>query len=167
MSFVLYPDPVLQQQARRAATVTADLLAVGERLLATAQEVKAYGLAAAHIGVAAPVIVLNVAPVSPVSEYLLLFNPQISAASEESTDGTEASFSLPGVQVSLSRPVWVDVAFDDFKGQARSLHFEDFVARCACHEIDQMNGIFFLSRLSKLKRDMALKRYRKSRMGRF
>ena len=163
MTFALYPDPVLTKKSIFPNAVTDDLLAVGERLLAAAHESKAFGLAAAHIGIAAPVIVLNVTPNAPAPEYLVLFNPQIAAASQDSAEDTEASVSLPGVQVSLPRPVWVDVAFDDFKGQARLLHFEDFVARCACHEIDQVNGIFFLSRLSKLKRDMVLKKYRKMR----
>jgi peptide deformylase len=164
VTFVLYPDPVLQQKAQ-SAVVTADLLAAGERLLLAARQSRAYGLAAAHIGEAAPVIVLNVTPEASEPDYLLLFNPRIEAAAEEREAGDEASVSLPGVQVRLPRPVWVDVAFDDFKGQARSLHFESFLARCVCHEIDQMNGIFFLSHLSKLKRDMALRKYRKTHNG--
>lgn len=94
--------------------------------------------------------------------YRLLFNPRIVAASETVTKGEEGSVSLPGVRVEIDRPIWVDIAYMDGEGAGRSARFEGFLARVAIHEIEQMQGIFFLSRISRLKREMALKRARKS-----
>jgi peptide deformylase len=162
MSFILYPDERLNQPAP-ATALTPDVLAVGEQLLQSARESRAYGLAGAHIGETVPVIVLNVTPDVPHPEYLLLFNPRVTAVSDDTETGREASVSLPGIEVMIERPVWADIAFEDFKGQSRALQFEGFLARCALHEIDQVNGIFFLNHLSKLKRGMALKKYAKSR----
>jgi peptide deformylase len=159
MMFVAYPDPRLSQKAEPVRPLTPEILAIGDRLLQAARASKAYGLAGAHIGEVVPVVVLNVSPDVAEPEYLVLYNPRVNAVSPELQAGPEASVSLPGIQVSIERPVWADIAFEDFKGQPRTLQFEGFVARCALHEIDQVNGIFFLSCLSKLKRDMALKKY--------
>ena len=75
--------------------------------------------------------------------------------------GGEASVSLPGVEVDIERAAWADIAFDDAEGQRHEERVEGFVARCALHEIEQMNGRFFLMNLSRLKRDMLLKKLRK------
>ena len=129
-------------------------------MLAAAQEAKAYGIAAAHIGVVAPVVVVS-GETEP-REYRLLFNPRIVAAADILAKGEEGSVSLPGVRVEIERPVWVEVAFQDADGAEQHTRLDGLAARVAVHEIEQMQGIFFLSRLSRIKREMALKRARKS-----
>ena len=164
MIFVLHPHAALASAAA-AAPVDARLLAVGERLLAAATEARAHGLAAAHIGEVAPVIVINMAPDQIEPAYQLLYNPRVVDAAEETAAGGEASVSLPGVEVEIERPVWAEIAYEDAAGVARTERLEGFVVRCALHEIEQMNGRFFLANLSRLKRDMALKKYAKRRQG--
>jgi peptide deformylase len=161
---VLYPHPALATKAS-PAVVDARLIGVGERLRTAAATAKAYGLAAAHIGEIEPIVVLNVAPGEPDPNYVLYFNPRVTAASAETEAGREASVSLPGVEVEIVRPVWAEIAFDDIAGTAHTQRFEGFVARCALHEIEQMEGRYFLSNLSRLKRDMALKKAAKRRPG--
>jgi peptide deformylase len=90
----------------------------------------------------------------------LLYNPRVVAA-EETAAGEEGSVSLPGARVSIDRPVWADIAWMDETGAAHAERFTGFLARVAIHEIEQMQGIFFLDRLSRLKREMALKKARK------
>jgi peptide deformylase len=163
--FVLYPDERLAEQASQAP-VDAALLEVGRRLKAAAVDASAYGLAAAHIGEVSPVVIINTAPGQAQRADLLLFNPRVVAVAPVEEAGSEGSVSLPGIQVQIERPVWAEIAFDDETGAAQTRRFESFVARCALHEIEQMNGRFFLSRLSRLKREAALKKYRKlSRAG--
>ena len=164
MAFVLYPHAALATPAP-PAPVDAALRAVGERLLAAAETAAAYGLAAAHIGEPAPVIVLNLTADHPPASYLLLFNPSIVAVATETAPGKEASVSLPGAEVEIDRPVWAEIGYEDETGAARTMRLEGFVARCALHEIEQMNGRFFLANLSRLKRDMALKKSQKRRQG--
>jgi len=132
---------------------------VGERLLAEARAAKAYGLAAAHLGDVAPVVVISSDPEA--GDYLVLYNPQVVAMAGESEKGEDGSVSLPGVRVEIDRPIWVEVAFMDADGAARTTRFERFAARVALHEIEQMQGIFFLQRLSRLKRERALKKAKK------
>ena len=135
--------------------------ATGERLLAAAVDAKAYGLAAAHIGEVAPVIVVTAAENPEPTDYGLLFNPRIVAVAETTEKGEEGSVSLPGARVEIARPVWADIAFMDAQGVPRTRRFGGFAARVVLHEIEQMQGVFFLDRLSRLRRDMALKRARK------
>ena len=92
----------------------------------------------------------------------LLFNPRVLAVADLHEKGEEGSVSLPGVRVEIARPVWVDLAFMDAAGTTAQRRFEGFAARVALHEIEQMQGIFFLDRVSRLKRDMALKKARKA-----
>ena len=135
------------------------LLATGARLLAAAEAAKAYGLAAAHIGEIAPVVVIS-EDVEP-RDYLLLYNPRVVAVSDTVEKGEEGSVSLPGARVQIERPAWAEIAFMDETGARQSRRFEGFLARVALHEIDQMQGVFFLDGLSRLKREMALKKARK------
>lgn len=132
---------------------------MGERLLAAAQEARAYGLAGVHIGEVEPVVVVSGDPTG--GDYLLLFNPAVTAVAGECEAGEEGSVSLPGVRVSIDRPLWVEVSYMDANGVAQTVRFERFAARVALHEIEQMNGVFFLSKLSRLKREMVLKKARR------
>lgn len=138
------------------------MIAVGEKLLAAAREVSAYGLAAAHLGLDEPLVVISTSADANRRDYLLLYNPEVTAVATDTATGTEGSVSMPGIEVSVMRPIWADVAFDTPEGSCRTIRFESFVARVAQHEIDQMNGLFFLARVSRLKRDAAIRRFGKT-----
>ena len=94
--------------------------------------------------------------------HRLLFNPVVVATASETSSAEEGSVSLPGVRVEISRPVWVDVDSANAGGMRRTERFEGFLARVAQHEIDQMEGRFFLERLSRLKREMVLRKLAKT-----
>ncbi|MFK4809363.1 peptide deformylase [Devosia sp. ZW T5_3] len=160
--FVVYPHPALS----RAATprpVDEAMLEAGDRLLAAAREAQAYGLAAAHLGENEPLVVMSMASDPAQRDYRLLYNPEIVAVAEETASGPEGSVSMPGIEVAVQRPVWAEIAYDDADGIRQRERLEGFVARVALHEIEQVNGIFFLSRVSRLKRDAALRKFDKSR----
>jgi peptide deformylase len=161
MPFILHPDPRLTQKADLQPSVTSELRACGTRLFAALVDSKAYGLAAAHIGEILPVIALSTAPDAGERSDIVLYNPVVTAIASETESGREASVSLPGIEVDIIRPVWADIAYKTAEGAPAAIRFKGFVARCALHEIDQMNGVFFLNHLSRLKRDMVLKKYSK------
>ncbi len=94
-------------------------------------------------------------------EYMLLFNPVVTAVATETEAGEEGSVSAPGVRIQLDRPVWAEIGYMDAAGAAQTVRFEGFAARVALHEIEQMNGEFFLNKLSRLKREMVLKKAKK------
>lgn len=158
-TFITYPDARLGQAAI-AQPVDDALRAIGQRLLAAGMEAKAYGLAAVHIGEVAPIALVSISEPDN-RDYRLLYNPMVVSSSPEQEIGTEGSVSLPGIEVDVLRARSVDIAFDDENGSRQTLALSGFAARVAQHEIDQVNGIFFLSRVSRLKRDAALKRFAK------
>lgn len=164
MAFVSWPHPALAIAAT-PRPIDDDLRAIGERLRDAAAEVRAYGLAAAHLGEPAPVIVLNTTPEGLLPTYTLYFNPAVVAAAPETAPGREASVSLPGVEAEIERPVWAEIGWDDASGVRQAARLTGFVARCALHEIEQMNGRFFLLNLSRLKRDALLKKAAKRHRG--
>jgi peptide deformylase len=159
--FVTYPHPALNRAAQ-ARPVDGAMLAAGAKLLAAAEAVQAYGLAAAHLGLDEPVVVMSVAEAGAARAYRLLYNPEITGHAGERAVAMEGSVSLPGIEVPVSRPVWAEIAYDDGEGRRQSERFEGFVARVAQHEIDQVNGVFFLKRISAVKRDIALRKFQKS-----
>ncbi|MGV8854877.1 MAG: peptide deformylase [Devosia sp.] len=158
---MLYPDQRLSQVAV-ARPVDAAMMAVGDAVRAAAAGVEAYGLAAAHIGHVEPLVVVSLAGQNMARDYRVLFNPAVIAHSDERTFGPEGSVSMPGIDVPIARAIWVDVAFDSENGERQTLRLEGFAARVAQHEIDQVDGIFFLNRLSRLKRETALRKFHKS-----
>ncbi len=157
---VSYPDPRLARKAE-PREVDDGLRAVGARLLEAARAANAYGLAAVHIGAVAPVVVISTEADPTRRSHLVLYNPEIVELAAATAAGPEGSVSMPGVEVEIVRPVWAEVAWDDEAGMRQQRRFEGLPARIAQHEIDQMNGVFFLDGLSRLKRDMVLKRWKK------
>jgi peptide deformylase len=161
MPLAIYPDARLFNAAVLTEAVDDDLRAVGARLLAALNEAQAYGLAAAHIGEVAPVIALNTTPEQASRSDALFYNPRLVAGASETVVGREGSVSMPGIEAEIERPVWAEIAYHTGEGEPRTLRYDGFLARCAIHEIEQMNGVFFLSHLSRLKRDMLVKRFGK------
>jgi peptide deformylase len=159
--FVTYPHAALTRQAV-ARPVDAAMLAAGERLLEAARSAQAYGLAAAHLGVDQPLVVISVASDASQRDYRVFYNPEIKLASGDTTLAPEGSVSLPGIEVPVERANWVEIAYDNADGARETVRLEGFVARVAQHEIDQMNGVFFLGRVSRIKRDTALRKFTKS-----
>jgi peptide deformylase len=159
LNFVAYPDPRLNARAEPRDQVDEALRETGRKLLATALETSAFGLAAAHIGEVAPVVVIS--GEGEPRTYTVLFNPRIVAVADKTASGEEGSVSLPGVRILVERPLWAEIAYMDGDGVGQQATFEGFLARVALHEIEQMQGTFFLDRVSRLKREMALKKAKK------
>lgn len=159
-----YPDPRLSRKAE-PRPLDDGLRAIGNRLLEATRAANAFGLAAVHIGAVAPVVVISADTDPAKRDYLVMYNPEIVSTAEATASGPEGSVSMPGVEVEIVRPVWAEIAWDDASGTRQQRRLEGLPARIAQHEIDQLNGVFFLDRLSRLKRDMALKKWKKRSEG--
>ena len=99
-------------------------------------------------------------PGAPTTIYV---NPQIVWTSDERGPQTEGSVSMPGIMETVDRAVRVRVRFSDLSGVEHEEEAEGFRAACLQHEVDQLDGIFWIDRLSRLRRDRALKRFAKLR----
>jgi len=157
---VTWPDPRLSRKAE-PRSLDDGLRAIGNRLLEATRAANAYGLAAVHIGAVAPVVVISADEDPGRRDYLVLYNPEVVATAGPAIAGPEGSVAMPGVEVEIVRPYAAEISWDDEAGARQLRRFEGLPARIAQHEIEQMNGRFFLERLSRLKRDMVLKKWQK------
>lgn len=160
---VLHPDARLKRVAAPVRAFDAALAALVDDIIATMIAAPAVGLTAAHIGVDQRVVVLRLPGPSgaePVDAEVFI-NPEIVAASTETARHTEGSVAMPGVTEIVERPARVTVAYQTLDGSPRQTEADGFRAACLQHEIDQLDGIFWIDRLSRLKRDRLVKRFAK------
>lgn len=153
-----FPDPLLRLPAREVATFDAELAALADDLLETMRSVEGLGITACHVGVPLRVVVIQPGRPDSARSYV---NPRILEASTERIRHPEGSVSLPGVIAEVERAARVRVGYQDLQGQSRIEEAEGFLAVCHQHEIDQLDGLFWLERLSRLKRERLLKRRRR------
>lgn len=153
-----FPDPRLNLAAEPVETFGKDLKALAADLLDTMRAAPGIGITAAHIGVLQRLTVIELDAASGVRTYV---NPQIIWSSDELMTHIEGSVSMPGITDEVTRPRHVRVRYHTTNGDLREEEADDLLAICLQHEIDQLDGIFWLKRLSRLKRDRAIKRFGK------
>jgi len=158
-----YPDPRLRQPAAQVTLFDAALRALAAELLEIMRAAPGIGITAPHIGVAQRLVVIELSPVDGVRTYV---NPKILWASGTMIRYPEGSVSMPGAVEDIERPDRVRVGYQDLNGADRIEEADGLLAVCLQHEIDQLDGIFWIQRLSRLKRDRLVKRYEKSLRGR-
>lgn len=157
-AIVLYPDPRLETPARPVERFDADLAALADRLVGLLDSLPAIGLAAPHIGVDLRVVAVKL-PGEDAARVLV--NPVLVWASDERAIHEEGSVSMPGISDRVERPRVVRVGFHHLDGRADEALFGDFSAAVLAHEIDQLDGLFWTGRLTRLRRERLLKRWRK------
>jgi len=158
---VRYPDRRLAMPARPVTAFDDGLRELAADLLETMRAAPGIGITAPHIGVPLRLVVLELdAKVGP-QTYV---NPQIEWASPEMILHKEGSVSMPGVNDDVQRHARVRISYQDLDGIAQSEESEALRAVCHQHEIDQLDGVFWIQRLSRLKRERLVKRFEK--MGR-
>ena len=152
-----FPDPRLRLTAAPVLRFDADLRALADDLLETMRAAPGIGITAPHIGVSQRLVVLELTP-GDVRTYA---NPVLDGVSRETIRHVEGSVSMPGVTDELERHAHVRVRYHDLDGVEQSEEADGLLAVCHQHEIDQLDGIFWIDRLSRLKRDRLIARYRK------
>ena len=157
-SLLAYPDPRLRAVAQPVTVFDDGLVALAANLIAAVEAAPAIGLAASHIGVFLRMIAVRPAAGEAVRVYV---NPLIDWASAETMINEEGSVSMPGVSAEIERPRAVRVAYSGLDGIGAVEEAEGFHAAVLQHEIDQLDGVFWIDRLSRLKRDRLIKKYQK------
>jgi len=155
---VRYPDPRLAIPARPVTVFDDALRELARDLLDTMHAAPGIGITAPHIGVALRVVVLDLDANDGARTYV---NPEIEWASSETILHREGSVSMPGVNDDVTRHARVRISYQDIDGNMRSEESEGLRAVCHQHEIDQLNGMFWINRLSRLKRERLIKRFEK------
>ncbi|QIO34550.1 peptide deformylase [Bradyrhizobium sp. 1(2017)] len=153
-----YPDRRLASSARPVTAFDDALRELAQDLLDTMRAAPGIGITAPHIGVPLRVVVLELAPKDGPQTYI---NPEITWASPEMILHREGSVSMPGVNDEVQRHARVRISYQDLDGETRSEESEALRAVCHQHEIDQLEGTFWIQRLSRLKRERLIKKFEK------
>ena len=159
---IRYPDPRLALPAQPVTAFDGALRELARDLVETMHAAPGIGITAPHIGVFLRVVVLDLDGDDGARTYV---NPEISWASPEMILHREGSVSMPGVHDDIRRHAGVRISYRDVDGNARTEQSEGLRAVCHQHEIDQLNGVFWIQRLSRLKRERLIKRFGKLSRG--
>lgn len=160
---VTYPDKRLYAVAERVTLFDNALQELANDLLDTMRAAPGIGITAPHIGVSKRLVVLELSAEMGPKFYV---NPEIVSASEDKLRHQEGSVSMPGVVDDIERHARIKIRYQDLNGKEQTEESEGLLAVCHQHEIDQLDGIFWIQRLSRLRRDRLIKRYEKSQRQR-
>lgn len=158
---ISFPDPRLRMVAEEVSAFDDDLRALATDLLDTLRAAPGIGITGPHIGVPLRVVVLELPDENAVRIYV---NPHIIWRSDEMIRHTEGSISMPGALEEVERHARVRVQYQDLDGTQKTEEAEGFLSVCHQHEIDQLDGIFWVQKLSRLKRERLVKRFQKGRV---
>jgi peptide deformylase len=153
-----YPDPRLERPAQPVTGFDDALRELADDLRETMRAAPGIGITAPHIGIPLRVVVLELDATDGARTYV---NPEIVWASPETILHRDGSVSMPGVNDEVRRHARVRISYRDVHGDLQTEESEDLRAICHQHEIDQLNGQFWIRRLSRLKRERLIRRFDK------
>ena len=157
--FVPWPDKRLRTPAEPVAAVTETVRMIWDDMVETMDAMPGYGLAAPQIGIMMRLAVVDCSDKR--GQAVKMANPEVLHASVQMRRHEEASPNLPGVSAAIDRPRAVTVRFLNEAGEVEDRDFVGLWATSVQHQIDHLNGRMYFDRLSKLKRDMLIKRAQK------
>jgi peptide deformylase len=159
---VILPDPRLRQMSETVTAFDAKLRALVDDMFETMYAAPGIGLAAIQVGVPLRVVTMDLARKDDPPAPQVFINPQVTWVSEEKGAYEEGCLSIPEYYEEVERPARVKVKYLDLDGKAHEVEADGLLATCLQHEIDHTNGVLFIDYLSKLKRDMVMKKFKKA-----
>ncbi|RST70341.1 peptide deformylase [Candidatus Aquarickettsia rohweri] len=172
LPLVLEPDPILHKKSELVKNIDQEIKEFSNNLIATMQHHKGLGLAAVQVGVLKKIIAVDITNLGRKGDKFLdikegpkiLINPEIIEKSDDKKIYAEGCLSFGNILPEVERANRVKVKYLDLNGEEKFLEVSDnIISACIQHEIDHINGIVFLDRLSRIKRDFMMKKYLKWR----
>ena len=160
---VLMGDPVLREEAAEVTDFGRDLRKLVRDMYESMYYAEGVGLAAPQIGISKQVLVIDLRDDEEPDARLALINPRIVWHSDEREESAEGCLSIPGLEEVVERPSEVRVEGLDPEGRPLTVEAGELFARALQHEIDHLDGILFVDRVSGLKRRMLMKKWKKLR----
>lgn len=158
--FVSYPDKRLKIVCAPIDQVTEQISTLWDDMIDTMEAMPGVGLAAPQIGVMLRLAVVDASEAR--GQVVRMANPEILHSSAKMREHEEASPNLPGVSAKIKRPRAVTVQFLNHLGKQQTRDFVGLWATSVQHQIDHLNGMMFFDRLSKMKRDILLRKAKKA-----
>ena len=152
------PDPILRKKCEPLEKVDSDTKKLMDDMLETMYAAPGIGLAAVQVGILKRLVVIDISKGEEKKKPIFLINPQIIHKSEKTSVYEEGCLSLPGQFAEIERPAKCTIKYIDYNGKEKDLKADGLLATCIQHEVDHLNGILFIDYLSKLKKDMIIKK---------
>jgi peptide deformylase len=165
------PDPVLRQVSTPVEAITAEIQTLIDDMFETMYDAPGIGLAAVQVGVPKRILVIDLQDpeeegAEPARNPMVFINPEILSAAETIVPYQEGCLSVPDQYAEVERPDAVRARWLDRDGKVHEEELDGLLATCLQHEMDHLEGILFIDHLSRLKRDMILKKLAKARKER-
>ena len=158
---VILPDPVLRQVSKPVERVDDQLGKLADDMLETMYDAPGIGLAAIQIGEPLRMLVIDLSKEDEPNEPHVFINPEIVARMDDINVHEEGCLSIPDYYAEVERPAGVTVTYLDRDGTPRTMEADGLMATCLQHEIDHLNGVLFIDHISRLKREMVVRRFKK------
>ncbi len=155
---VIEPDPILRKKSKTLEKVDDELRNLLDDMLETMYSAPGIGLAAVQVGILKRLIVIDISKEKDKKNPLFFINPEIVTKSKTTSIYEEGCLSLPGHFAEIERPAECHVKYIDYNGKKKEIKASGLLSTCIQHEVDHLNGVLFIDYLSKLKRDMIVKK---------
>ena len=159
---IILPDPILRQVSKPIETMDSGVKKLADDMLETMYDAPGIGLAAIQIGVARRMLVLDVAKDGEDKQPLVFINPEIVSSTDARSVYEEGCLSIPDYYAEVERPAGITVKHLDRDGKEQLTEADGLLATCLQHEIDHLNGVLFIDHISKLKREMVIRKFTKA-----
>jgi peptide deformylase len=162
------PDPLLRQVSSPVETITPEIQLLIDDMFETMYAAPGIGLAAIQVGVPKRILVIDLQDPEeeggePVRKPMVFINPEILRASETPRPYNEGCLSVPDQYAEVERPDSIRLRWQDRDGEVHEEELEGMIATCLQHEMDHLEGVLFIDYLSRLKRDMILRKLAKAK----
>ncbi|MGU3399515.1 peptide deformylase [Brucellaceae bacterium D45D] len=158
---VYLPDPLLREVSKPVEQFDAHLRKFADDMLETMYEAPGIGLAAIQVAEPIRLLTIDLAKEDQEKSPHVFVNPVIVQSSDEYSLYEEGCLSIPDYYAEVERPARIKVEYLDVEGKSQTMEADGLMATCLQHEIDHLNGVLFIDHISKLKRDMVIKKFRK------
>jgi peptide deformylase len=161
LPIIVLPDPLLRKPSAPIERVDAEVRQLAADMLETMYAAPGVGLAAVQVAVPRRLIVLDTAKDEEPPKPLVLINPEIVELGSELRMHEEGCLSIPDVRVEIERPGTLTARYIDLEGKRQELKAEGLLATVIQHEIDHLDGKLIIDFLTRLKRDIIVRRFKK------
>ena len=159
---IILPDPLLRQQSKPIEQVDAEITRLADDMLETMYDAPGIGLAAIQIGVPRRMLVIDISREDEDRNPVVFINPEILKVSDDVSAYEEGCLSIPDYYAEVERPASLTVGYIDRDGKKQTVEADGLLATCLQHEMDHLNGVLFIDHISRLKRDMVIKKFTKA-----
>ena len=155
---IIEPDTILRKKSETLEKVDNEIRSLMDDMLETMYAAPGIGLAAVQVGILKRLIVIDISKDKEKKNPLFLINPEIVSKSSKTSIYEEGCLSLPGYFAEIERPAECKIEYLDYEGKKSEMDANGLLATCIQHEVDHLNGVLFIDYLSKLKKDMIVKK---------